>query len=42
MDTDKQKLGDCRICLGKANGLHYGVISCEGCKVIIYFQVFLA
>ena len=36
MDTDRAKLGNCKVCLGKANGIHYSVISCEGCKVIAF------
>jgi hypothetical protein len=31
---DKEQFGNCRICNCKANGIHYGVASCEGCKVI--------
>ena len=37
---DKEQFGDCRICENKANGIHYGVASCEGCKVnklLIFF-----
>ena len=30
---DKDQFGVCRICENKANGIHYGVASCEGCKV---------
>ena len=30
---DKDQFGACRICENKANGIHYGVASCEGCKV---------
>ena len=31
---DKEQFGNCKICDCKANGIHYGVASCEGCKVI--------
>ncbi len=27
----------CQICDGKATGYHFGVISCEACKVTIRF-----
>ena len=30
---NKEQFGNCRICENKANGIHYGVASCEGCKV---------
>ncbi|KAK2138435.1 hypothetical protein NP493_7719g00010 [Ridgeia piscesae] len=30
-DPDKQQLV-CEICTDRASGLHYGIISCEGCK----------
>lgn len=36
----KYNFGKCRICKSEATGIHYGVSSCEGCKVIfliIYF-----
>jgi hypothetical protein len=26
--------GSCKVCNDKASGVHYGVASCEGCKVI--------
>ena len=29
----KTDFGDCRICHDKASGIHYGVATCEGCKV---------
>lgn len=32
---DKEQFGNCKICLDKASGIHYGVASCEGCKVCI-------
>jgi len=25
--------GDCHVCTDKATGVHYGVATCEGCKV---------
>ena len=31
---DKAQFGSCRICHDKASGIHYGVVTCEGCKVI--------
>ena len=31
---DKQIFGNCKVCNDKASGIHYGVASCEGCKVI--------
>ena len=27
-------LPPCRVCGAKASGLHYGINTCEGCKVI--------
>ena len=27
--------GNCRICDDRASGIHYGLATCEGCKVII-------
>lgn len=33
---DKEQFGLCKICNDKANGIHYGIPSCEGCKVIKY------
>ena len=34
---DKAQLGNCRICHDKASGIHYGVVTCEGCKVECFF-----
>jgi hypothetical protein len=34
MLLEKAQFGDCKICHDKASGIHYGVITCEGCKVI--------
>ena len=30
---EKAQFGNCRICHDKASGVHYGVVTCEGCKV---------
>ncbi|KAH3837299.1 hypothetical protein DPMN_110685 [Dreissena polymorpha] len=30
--------GRCRICKDRATGLHYGVATCEGCKVCVLYQ----
>ena len=30
---EKIDFGNCRICHDKASGIHYGVATCEGCKV---------
>lgn len=32
-NTEKFDFGKCKICLDQATGVHYGVASCEGCKV---------
>ena len=28
----------CKICEGNATGFHFGVMSCEGCKVQLLFE----
>ena len=33
--SNKFDFGRCKICKDKATGIHYGIPSCEGCKVII-------
>ena len=40
----KFDFGRCKICKDKASGIHYGIPSCEGCKVIImkYFNRIIA
>lgn len=30
----KTNFDRCKVCLDKATGFHYGISSCEGCKVI--------
>ena len=34
--------GKCKVCTDKATGIHYGIATCEGCKVlfVIYRQTF--
>lgn len=34
----KFNFGNCRICNSEATGIHYGVCSCEGCKVKYNFS----
>ena len=34
----KFQFGKCRICSDEATGIHYGVCTCEGCKVLFFFQ----
>jgi hypothetical protein len=29
----KYPFGHCRVCNDKATGVHYGIATCEGCKV---------
>lgn len=31
--SNKKNFGLCRVCKDKATGIHYGIRSCEGCKV---------
>ena len=35
---EKFDFGRCKICKDKATGIHYGIPSCEGCKVKIMLQ----
>ena len=35
---EKLDFGNCRICDDKASGIHYGVATCEGCKVSLNIQ----
>lgn len=32
-NTPKQQFVPCKVCGDRASGFHYGVTSCEGCKV---------
>jgi hypothetical protein len=34
--SGKFQFGNCKICDDIASGVHYGVITCEGCKVYFY------
>jgi hypothetical protein len=36
--TSSFPFGNCRVCGDKSTGIHYGVSTCEGCKV--KFQLF--
>ncbi len=31
--SESSSFGRCKVCRDKATGMHYGVITCEGCKV---------
>jgi hypothetical protein len=33
--TSSFSFGSCKVCTDKATGIHYGVSTCEGCKVSI-------
>ena len=35
--TNSESFGGCKICDDRATGIHYGVESCESCKVITIF-----
>ena len=32
--------GQCRICNDRATGVHYGVATCEGCKVRVHYDTY--
>ena len=34
--------GNCKICNDKATGIHYGVATCEGCKVCALLYIILS
>ena len=36
----KFDFGRCKVCKDKATGIHYGIPSCEGCKVIMKNEMF--
>ena len=35
--ADLGSFGRCKVCNDKASGIHYGLASCESCKVILVF-----
>ena len=39
--TEKEKSLVCKICCSTADGMHFGVLSCQSCKVCFSFSSFL-
>ena len=39
---NKFLFGNCKICNDKATGIHYGVATCEGCKVCTVLNIMLS
>lgn len=39
-NSSRQTFVPCKVCGDKASGYHYGVTSCEGCKVIFFYDLY--